>query len=281
MENQIKVFENAEFGQVRTVIDEQGEPWFVASDVCKALGIDNTATRRLDDDEKAPLRLMQTSSNGVEQGREVSIINEPGLYTLVLGSRKPEAKVFKRWITHEVIPSLRHNGGYIVGQETMTESELREANATALENILTEKERLRLKLFSKDPLDVVNAHNALVEMEVKPLREKIEADAPMVQFANAVTETCDNIMIRDMAKLLNDEDIDIGEKRLYSLLRNYQVLMDNNAPYQTYMDRGYFARNENVYLTPYGKRLSWTTVVTPKGQIWLVSKVAEWLAEKA
>lgn len=71
-----------------------GEPWFVAADVCKALEVDNTATRRLDDDEKAALRLTQTSSNGTAQGRDVSIINEPGLYSLILGSRKPQAKAF-------------------------------------------------------------------------------------------------------------------------------------------------------------------------------------------
>lgn len=97
----------------------EGEPWFVAADVCRALEIDNTATRRLDEDEKAALRLTQTSSNGTEQGRDVTIINEPGLYALVLSSRKPEAKAFKRWITHEVIPSIRKTGGYIAGQETI------------------------------------------------------------------------------------------------------------------------------------------------------------------
>ena len=86
----------------------EGELWFVAADVCRALEIDNTATRRLDEDEKAALRLTQTSSNGTEQGRDVTIINEPGLYALVLSSRKPEAKAFKRWINHEVI---RKTGG--------------------------------------------------------------------------------------------------------------------------------------------------------------------------
>lgn len=102
----------------------EGEPWFVAADVCRALGIDNTATRRLDEDEKAALRLTQTSSNGTEQGRDVTIVNEPGLYSLVLASRKPEAKAFKRWITHEVIPSIRKTGGYIAGQETMDDDQL-------------------------------------------------------------------------------------------------------------------------------------------------------------
>lgn len=111
----VKTFQNERFGAVR-VVECNGEPWFVASDVCRALEIDNTATRRLDEDEKAALRLTQTSSNGTEQGRDVTIINEPGLYTLVLGSRKPEAKAFKRWITHEVIPSIRKTGSYSVPQ---------------------------------------------------------------------------------------------------------------------------------------------------------------------
>ncbi len=107
----IQLYKNEKFGDVRaTVID--GEPWFVAADVCRALEIDPTSTRRLDEDEKAALRLTQTSSNGVTQERDVTIVNEPGLYVLVLGSRKPEAKAFKRWITHDVIPSIRKTGSY-------------------------------------------------------------------------------------------------------------------------------------------------------------------------
>ena len=110
--NNLMIFESPEFGQVRSVLKD-GEPWFVASDVCKALDINATATRRLDDDEKADLRLTQVSSNGSKQRRKWIIINEPGLYSLVLGSRKPEASNFRRWITHEVIPSIRKHGAYV------------------------------------------------------------------------------------------------------------------------------------------------------------------------
>ena len=110
--NDLMIFESPEFGQVRSVLKD-GEPWFVASDVCKALDINATATRRLDDDEKADLRLTQVSSNGSKQRRKWIIINEPGLYSLVLGSRKPEASNFRRWITHEVIPSIRKHGAYV------------------------------------------------------------------------------------------------------------------------------------------------------------------------
>lgn len=104
----LKLFENPEFGKIR-VVEKDGEPWFVAVDVCRALELGNSrqALTRLDDDEKG---VISTDTPGGTQ--EMSIVNEPGLYTLVLGSRKPEAKAFKRWITHDVIPSIRKTGGY-------------------------------------------------------------------------------------------------------------------------------------------------------------------------
>lgn len=120
-ENEAQTFVSEKFGSVR-VMTINNEPWFVAIDVCKALDIESTATRRLDNDEISALRLTQTSSNGVSQEREVNIINEPGLYTLVLGSRKPEAKEFKRWVTHEVIPTIRKTGGYIADPNQMVMS---------------------------------------------------------------------------------------------------------------------------------------------------------------
>lgn len=118
--NQLKVFANPTFGSIRT-LNIDGEPWFVASDVCKALGIVNSrdAVARLDEDEKGVA--LTDTLGGVQN---LTTVNEPGLYALVLSSRKPEAKAFKRWITHEVIPSIRKNGGYIAGQEAMTPEEL-------------------------------------------------------------------------------------------------------------------------------------------------------------
>lgn len=110
MMNTMQVFTNEQFGQVRTVLIE-GEPWFVAADVCKALelGQVTNAMRRLDDDEKALI-----SIKGISRGNDqVNMVNEGGLYVLVLGSRKPEAKQFKRWVTHEVIPSIRKHGAYM------------------------------------------------------------------------------------------------------------------------------------------------------------------------
>ena len=109
MEDQIQVFNNEQFGEVRTVLQD-GEPWFVAVDVCRALEIANSrdAVSRLDADEKNTVVL----TDGIRGNPQKVIVNEPGLYALVLSSRKSEAKAFKRWITHEVIPSIRKHGLY-------------------------------------------------------------------------------------------------------------------------------------------------------------------------
>lgn len=115
--NELKIFENPAFGKVR-VVEQGGEPWFVAKDVCEALELSNTsmAINRLEDDERAKFNLGRQGS--------ANVVNEYGLYNLVLASRKPEAKAFKRWITHEVLPAIRKTGGYIAGSEKMSDAEL-------------------------------------------------------------------------------------------------------------------------------------------------------------
>lgn len=134
--NELQIFSSPDFGEVRT-LSIDGEPWFVASDVCKALEIGNPtdAMRRLDADERTLV-----SIEGTSNGLPVNAVNEPGLYTLVLGSRKPEAKAFKRWITHDVIPSIRKNGGYIAGQENMTAEELMAKALLVAKKTIEEKE---------------------------------------------------------------------------------------------------------------------------------------------
>ena len=128
--NELQVFENPAFGQVRTVTKD-GEPWFVAADVCRALEVGRTwnALQRLDSDEKDAISI---STPGGQQ--EMSIINEPGLYTLVLGSRKPEAKAFKRWVTHDVLPALRKHGMYVQEELMRSKEELEKAIARYVED---------------------------------------------------------------------------------------------------------------------------------------------------
>ena len=139
--NEIQIFQNEDFGEVRT-ITRDGEPWFVAADVCRALDIEDTgkATNRLDEDELTRIKI---GSGG--QNREMIIVNEPGLYSLVLGSRKPEARAFKRWITHDVIPSIRRNGGYIAGQDTLTDDELFARALLVAQNKIRERDNLIAK----------------------------------------------------------------------------------------------------------------------------------------
>jgi prophage antirepressor-like protein len=138
MDNKIIAFTNPEFGEVRT-LNIENEPWFVAADVCKALDLGNASMTlsRLDDDEKG-VSLIDTLG-GLQN---MVTVNEPGLYTLVLGSRKPEAKAFKRWITHDVIPSIRKNGGYIAGQETLSPEELMAKALLVAQKTIEEKDKL-------------------------------------------------------------------------------------------------------------------------------------------
>ena len=147
--NEMQVFSNDQFGQVRTV-QRDGQPWFVAADVCQALELDKTATRRLDDDEKG---LHSTQTLGGKQN--LLIVNEPGLYSLVLGSRKPEAKSFKRWITHEVIPAIRKTGAYAI-PGTQADAALKRAEAM-LKNAQTRQFNAIMKAASDPRLSSVAA----------------------------------------------------------------------------------------------------------------------------
>lgn len=156
----VTIFRREEFGAVRA-LKLKGEPWFVAADVCRALGLGNSsdAIRKLDADEKDGVDL----TDPIGRKQNTAIISEPGLYALVLSSRKPEAKAFKRWITHEVIPSIRKTGGYIAGQETMDDDQL-------LANALLVAQR---KIAERSK-------------QLEAAHAKIEADAPKVLFAETV-----------------------------------------------------------------------------------------------
>lgn len=253
----VTIFRKDEFGAVRA-LTLKGEPWFVAADVCRALGLGNSrmATDRLDEDEKAAVSLTDTSSNGVSQNREMTIVSEPGLYALVLSSRKPEAKAFKRWITHEVIPSIRKTGGYIAGQETMDDDQL-------LANALLVAQR---KIAERSK-------------QLEAAHAKIEADAPKVLFAETVQKAQGDILARDMAKLLKQRGVDTGEHRLFARLRKEGWLIakegrDHNSPTQKSMEMGLMRIVERTHVNSSGAVISKTPVITPKGQIYFISRYA-------
>jgi len=253
--NEIKVFDNPQFGSIRTVL-QNDEPWFVAADVCKALEINDnrTAVARLDDDEKGTAVLTRGTSGG---NPNVTIVNEPGLYSLVLGSRKPEAKAFKRWITHEVIPSIRKHGAYMTPQK--------------LEEVL----------LSPDTL-IQLATNLKAEQEKnKRLMEHIEETKPKVLFAESVECSETEILIRDLAKLLKQNGVDTGEKRLYEQLRKDGYLIrsetsDRNRPTQRSMDMGLMRMKECSITRSDGHTMvKITPTVTGKGQVYFLNRYAK------
>lgn len=245
--NELQVFKNDEFGEVRTLIIDN-EPWFVASDVCKALDVDRTATRRLDDDEKG-VRSIHTP--GGEQ--EVMTVNEPGLYALVLGSRKPEAKHFKRWITHEVIPAIRRTGGYVSNEDMFINTYLPYADE-------------QTKTLFRSTLETVRS-----------LNDKIERMKPKELFADAVSVSDDAILIGALAKIINQNGVNIGQKRLFAWLRDNSYLIktggDYNMPTQKAMNLGLFKIKERTINNPDGSvRITKTVLVTGKGQQYFINK---------
>lgn len=243
MENNIQIFNNEEFGEVRTVMVSD-EPWFVAADVCKALELSNptVAVSRLDEDERAKFNLGR-------QGEGI-IVNEAGLYSLILGSRKPEAKVFKRWITHDVIPAIRKTGGYIQGEESISDDDL---IARAL--VMAQKK---------------------IELREQQLKEKdaqLELQKPKVDFADHVTDSDNAIDMGTFAKYAQKQGITMGRNTLFKWLRDQGVLMDNNVPYQRYLNAGWFRVIENIYNTGSGQYTTPKTLVTGKGQVALINYI--------
>lgn len=248
----VTIFSKEEFGAVRAVTLE-GEPWFVAADVCRALGLGNSrqTLSYLDDDEKGVI-----TSDTLGGKQEMSTINEPGLYSLILRSRKPEAKAFKRWITHEVIPEIRKTGGYIAGQETMDDDQL-------LANALMVAQR---KIAERNK-------------QLEAANEKIKADAPKVLFAETVQKAEGDILVRQLARLMNQRGYDVGERRLYEILRRDGWVIkanakDQNAPTQKSVDMGLMRVIERTIGSAEKTFLSTTTVITPKGQLYFLNKYA-------
>lgn len=225
--NDIKVFENDAFGSVRT-IDREGDVWFVGKDVAEILGYTNPSKALADHvDEEDKLNNESLSSLGQRGGW---LINESGLYSLVLSSKLPTAKQFKRWITKEVIPSIRKTGGYFATPKTYVEA------LRALADAEEEKERL-----------------ALENEEMKPKAE----------FYDTVAESSTTFEVGVVAKILN---FGIGRNKLFKFLRNEGILNPDNIPYQQYVDAGYFKVVEMPYGKLNGDTLVWKkTVVYQKG----------------
>lgn len=244
--NELQVFNNEMFGNVRIILQDN-EPWFVAKDVCDCLEIVNSrhALSRLDEDEKNSVVL----NDGIAGNPTKAIVNEYGLYSLVLSSRKPEAKEFKRWVTHEVLPSLRKYGTYSMNiPRTLPDA---------------------LKAYA-DEIELHNKTKALVE-----------AQRPKVIFADAVSTSDTDILIGDLAKLLNQNGHSIGQNRLFERLRNEGFLISRkgssyNSPTQRAMEMGLFRIKETAITHSDGRvSLNKTPKVTGKGQLYFINRYAD------
>ena len=234
---------------VRTVATEDGTPWFVASDVAKILGyrMASDMTRRLDEDERGT-RSVRTLGGT----QEMTVITESGLYSAILGSKVEGARDFKRWVTHEVLPSIRKRGGYLTPEAT--------------EKALS------------DPDFIIQLATSLKEERAKraALEAENEANKPKVLFADAVATSHTSILVGQLAKILNNNGMKVGQNRLFKDLRARGYMSrrhgcDWNMPTQKSRDLDLFEIKESAHSQPDGTvRITKTAKVTGKGQLYFI-----------
>lgn len=263
-EKGVEVFNNPEFGNIR-VIRLNNDIYFVGKDIAEALGYKNTkdaiSTHVSDEDKKIIQRSeIATIENHLSEyafsgnpvnayipNRGLTVINESGLYSLILSSKLESSKRFKRWITSEVLPSIRRNGGYIVNQEELTPEQIVANALIVAQNIIRQKDK------------------------------QIEQMRPKEIFADAVATSTTCILIGDLAKLLKQNGVDTGQKRLFQWMRNNGYLIkrngtDYNMPTQRSMEQGLFEVKESTINNPDGSvRINKTTKVTGKGQQYFIN----------
>lgn len=244
----LQIFSSSEFGKIRTITKDD-EPMFCLIDICKALEIKNATdvAKRLDEDELTRLNL------GSRTG-ETNFITESGLYAVILRSDKPNAKKFRKWVTSEVLPSIRKNGGYIAGQENMTDDELMAKALLVAQNKIAERDKI-----------------------IEQKQARIEEMKPKEIFADAVATSHTSILVGDLAKLICQNGYQIGQKRLFVWLRDKGYLIKSgssyNMPTQRYIEQGLFEIKESNLVNPDGSvRITRTPKVTGKGQVYFVNK---------
>lgn len=263
MKNEIMTFKNEMFGEVRTMCDEKGEPWFVGKDVAVALGYAkprNAITAHIDEEDKTTASIQGTGSNYKTQA---VIINESGLYSLIMASKLPQAKAFKHWVTSEVLPQIRKTGGYIPVEKEDDEKTILCKTVKILMKTVAQKEEL---IADKD--DLIAMQGRVIDGQHAVLVEQV----PKVMFADAVMSSDDVIYIGDLAKLISSNGIEVGRARLFSWLRRHGYMFkDSRMPIQKWVNKGLFEVEETV--VDNGRRvwLNIVTKVTAKGQEYFVN----------
>lgn len=247
--NDLQIFNNEEFGEIRT-ITKDNKTYFAGSDVAKALGY------------AIPHKAVQTHCKGVLKwniptnsgNQDVLFITEGDIYRLIMKSKLPSAEKFEKWVMDEVLPSIRKNGGYIAGQETLSDEELLSKALVVAQRKIDEK-------------------NNIIAMQ----DSRIQGMIPKEIFADAVSASHTSILVGDLAKLICQNGVQIGQKRLFEWLRENNFLIKSgssrNMPQQRYVEQGLFEVKESNIQNPDGSvRITKTTKVTGKGQVYFVNK---------
>lgn len=247
--NELQIFNSPEFGDIRTV-EIDGKPYFVANDVAKSLGYKRPADA-VTAHCKGSVKHRYLTEGGEQ---EVKVIPEGDVYRLISRSKLPSAEKFERWVFDEVIPSIRKNGGYILGQETLSDEELMAKAILVAQKKIAERDKI-----------------------IEKQRLKIEADKPKTIFADAVSTSYTSILIGDLAKLICQNGVQTGQKRLFQWMRENGYLMKSgasyNMPMQRYIEQGLFEVKESSVQNPDGSvRVTRTTKVTGKGQLYFINK---------
>lgn len=244
---EVQVFNSEQFGSIRASLSSDGQPWFVAKDVCDSLGIGKyrDALSRLDDDERGSL-LVDTPGGP----QTVGTVSEAGFYKLVMRSRKPEAKAFQRWVTHEVLPAIRRTGGYMVAAKDETPEQI----------------MARAVLVAQDTIE----------------RQKKQIDElkPKALFADAVAASDGTCLVGELAKMLKQNGVNIGQNRLFSWMREHGYLgktgSNRNVPTQRAMEQGLFRIKETAVTHSDGHvTINRTPKVTGKGQRYFIEAFAK------
>lgn len=260
--NELQIFNNPEFGNIR-VVEIDGEPWFVGKDIANALGyadVNRAVAQHVDNEDRKVLGrkaygdLFPSLWDGENDFSNKVVINESGVYTLIMQSNLPNAKKFQHWVTHDVLPTIRKHGAYMTPE--------------VIERTLT------------DPDYIIQLATTLKEERQKRrvLEAKAEEDKPKVLFADSVAASNTSILVGELAKLLRQNGVDIGGTRLFRWMRENGYLIrrsgsDYNMPTQRSMEMGLFTIKETAITHADGTvTVSKTVKVTPKAQIYFVNK---------
>lgn len=253
--NELQIFKNEKFGEIRT-LNIDGEPWFVGKDIAATLGYSNASKAVIDhvdgEDKRFEMIAVADSQNG--NLVKTAFINESGVYSLILGSKLEGAKKFKRWITHDVIPTIRKTGGYV------------------------NDDALFLNTYLPNADESTRAMFLATLQTVRDLNARIEADKPKVLFADAVSTAKTSILVGEFAKILKQNGIEIGQNRLFDWLRENGYLIkrrgtDYNMPTQYSMERGWFEIKETSSINADGSvRVNKTPKVTVRGQEYFIQR---------